>query len=62
MSKRVDVSYQVMGDVEAVYAVISGDGWAAAKAKAFEAAGVRVGRNSVEVGDMMQDAMRGAKP
>jgi hypothetical protein len=36
VSKRVDVSYQVMGDVEAVYAVISGEGWAAAKAKAFD--------------------------
>lgn len=36
MSKRVDVSYQVRGDVEAVCAVISGEGWAAAKANAFE--------------------------
>jgi succinyl-CoA synthetase alpha subunit len=44
-------------------AIITGSsGTAQAKAKAFEAAGVRVGRNSVEVGDLMQDAMRGAKP
>src|SRR5437588_122311 len=44
-------------------AIITGSsGTAQAKAKAFESAGVRVGRNSVEVGDLMQDAMRGAKP
>jgi succinyl-CoA synthetase alpha subunit len=44
-------------------AIITGSsGTAQAKAKAFEAAGVRVGRNSVQVGDLMQDAMRGAKP
>jgi len=44
-------------------AIITGSsGTAKAKAEAFQAAGVRVGRNSVEVGELMQDAMRGAKP
>ncbi len=44
-------------------AIITGSsGTARAKAEALEAAGVRVGRNSVEVGELMQDAMRGAKP
>jgi hypothetical protein len=36
MPKKLDVSYDIPADVEAVYAVISGEGWAAAKAKAFD--------------------------
>jgi hypothetical protein len=36
MGKRIDVSYEIPGDVESVYAAISGEGWAAAKAAAFE--------------------------
>jgi hypothetical protein len=36
MGKAIDVSYEIAGDVEAVYAAISGEGWAAAKAKAFD--------------------------
>jgi hypothetical protein len=36
MGKRIDVSYEIPGDVETVYAAISGEGWAAAKAKAFD--------------------------
>lgn len=36
MSKKIDVSYEIPGDVESVYAAISGEGWAAAKAKAFD--------------------------
>ena len=36
MSKSIDVSYDIPGDVEAVYAAISGEGWAPAKAAAFD--------------------------
>lgn len=36
MPKKLDVSYDIPADVEAVYAVISGEGWAAEKAKAFD--------------------------
>ena len=35
MSKAIDVSYDIPGDVEAVYAVITGEEWAAQKAKAL---------------------------
>ncbi|HUR15176.1 MAG TPA: DUF2505 domain-containing protein [Mycobacteriales bacterium] len=36
MPKKLDVSYDIPADVETVYAVISGEGWAAAKAERFE--------------------------
>lgn len=36
MSRAISVSYEIAGDVEAVYAAISGEGWAAAKAAAFD--------------------------
>lgn len=36
MPKKIDVSYDIPADVEAVYAVISGEDWAAHKAKAFD--------------------------
>ena len=36
MPKKLDVSYDIPADVEAVYAVISGEDWAAQKAKAFD--------------------------
>ncbi len=36
MAKKLDVSYDIPGDVESVYAVISGEGWAAHKAEAFD--------------------------
>jgi hypothetical protein len=36
MSKAINVSYEIAGDVEAVYAAISGEGWAPAKAAAFD--------------------------
>lgn len=36
MSKPISVSYEIPADVEAVYAAISGEGWAAAKAEAFD--------------------------
>lgn len=35
MPKKLDVSYDIPADVETVYAVISGEGWAAAKAEAL---------------------------
>jgi len=39
-------------------AIITGSsGTAQAKAEAFEAVGVRVGRNSVEVAELMQEAL-----
>ncbi len=36
MGKKIDVSYEIPGDVESVYGAISGEGWAAARAKAFD--------------------------
>lgn len=36
MPKKIDVSYDIPADVESVYAAISGEDWAAQKAKAFD--------------------------
>jgi len=36
MPKKLDVSYDIPAPVESVYAVISGEDWAAQKAKAFD--------------------------
>lgn len=36
MPRKLDVSYDIPADVESVYAVISGEQWAAQKAKAFD--------------------------
>ena len=36
MPKKIDVSYDIPADVESVYAVISGEDWAARKAEAFD--------------------------
>lgn len=36
MAKKLDLAYEIAADVETVYAVISGEGWAAAKAEEFD--------------------------
>ena len=48
MSKAIDVSYDIPGDVEAVYAAITSEDWAAHKAKAFNDDSQQVSRT---VGD-----------
>jgi hypothetical protein len=59
MSKAIDLSYDIPGDVEAVYAVISGEDWAAHKAKAFDDDSQQVSRTVSDGGAVTLVVSRG---
>jgi hypothetical protein len=62
MSKKIDVSHDIPADVESVYAVITGEDWAAHKAEAFDD-DARTEKRLVEAGDAVTLVMsRGLPP
>jgi hypothetical protein len=59
VSKRIDFAYEIPGDVEAVYSVLTGEDWAAHKAKAFNDDSRTISRTEGEGGAVTLVLSRG---
>jgi hypothetical protein len=57
--KKIDLSYDIPGDVESVYALLTGDDWAEQKAKAFNDDSQTVSRTVGEGGAVTYVQSRG---